>query len=264
MRREDDADPVLGRRTPSGSCRNSRRASGSRLATGSSRTRSSGRLATARVSASWAAGRPRASPPAGAGRGRAASIASSGERLVPARVELRAEVEVVRDAQPGVGRGVLGHEADAGELRRVGRRAARRAPRSCPRSARAGRRRGAAGWSCRPRWGRRGRRRGRPGSASVQSLERPAPAVALAEPAARRGRQLTLCPPRRRTERSRGRAPRCSRRRGRPGGPWRSSRWSVLAQRARAPPATAPPRMPVTNVPTPGRAPTRPSCSSSR
>jgi hypothetical protein len=42
---------------------------------------------------------------------------------VPARVEPGAETEMVGDRHPGVDRGVLGDEADPGQLRRPGRRA---------------------------------------------------------------------------------------------------------------------------------------------
>ena len=50
-----------------------------------------------------------------------------GELGVPARVRPRAEAQVIADREPGVGRGVLGDEADTGEL---ARRRARRPPRT--------------------------------------------------------------------------------------------------------------------------------------
>ena len=47
-----------------------------------------------------------------------------GDRVVPARVEVRTEAQVVGDREPGVGRGVLRDEADLRQLGRVGGRAA--------------------------------------------------------------------------------------------------------------------------------------------
>ena len=44
----------------------------------------------------------------------------AGQVVVPARVEVGAEPQVVADAEPGVGRGVLGDEPDLGELGGVG------------------------------------------------------------------------------------------------------------------------------------------------
>ena len=93
-------------------CRNSRRASGSRLATGSSRTSSSGRLATARVSASCARWPPESLPARCVGSRPSSSIRAVGQGGVPAGVEAGAQPEVVGHGQRGVGRGVLGDEAD--------------------------------------------------------------------------------------------------------------------------------------------------------
>ena len=115
------------------------------------------------VSASWARWPPESLPARCAGSRPSRSIRSRGQGVVPARVEPGAEPQVVGDAQPGVRGGVLGDEADLGQLRRAGRRGGRRAPRSCPSSASAGRRRGSAAWSCRRRWGRPARRPGRRG-----------------------------------------------------------------------------------------------------
>ena len=87
-----------------------------------------------------------------------------GQCVVPARVHLPPEAEVVLDGEAGVGRGVLGDEAHARQLGGVGGRWAAEHGRRCRRSVRAGRRPGAAAWSCPLRWARRDRRRGRRGS----------------------------------------------------------------------------------------------------
>ena len=105
-------------------CRNSRRASGSRLATGSSRISSSGRLARPRVRASWARCPPESFPARWPGSRPSCSIRRSGDGVVPAGVEPGAEAQVVGDGEPGVGGGVLGDEADLGQLGRRRRRAA--------------------------------------------------------------------------------------------------------------------------------------------
>ena len=101
-----------------------------------------GALGEPRVSASWARWPPESLPALCAGSRPSRSIRAARQGVVPARVEVGAEPQVVGDAQPGVGGRVLGDEADLGQLLRVGRRAAAAAPRSCPRSASAARRRG--------------------------------------------------------------------------------------------------------------------------
>ena len=112
--------------------RNSRRASGSRLATGSSRMSSSGRLARPRVSASWARWPPESRPAFWAGsrpsrstRDRATASSQRGLRWAPSR-------RWSAMLRPGVRRGVLGDEADLGELGRRRRPGGRRRPRWCP------------------------------------------------------------------------------------------------------------------------------------
>ena len=74
--------------------------------------RSSGRLAIARVSASWARWPPESDP----ARWRWVEVElldpGLGELVVPVLVEVGAHAEVLGHRQPGVGRGVLGDEAD--------------------------------------------------------------------------------------------------------------------------------------------------------
>src|SRR5579863_5015195 len=84
--------------------RNSHRASGSRLATGSSSRSSSGRLASAIVRDSWARWPPESFPARWRGLN-----PSSASRVC-------AESQVVLDRQPGVEGRVLRDEAHAGEL----------------------------------------------------------------------------------------------------------------------------------------------------
>ena len=183
------------------SCRNSRRASGSRLATGSSRISSSGRLAMARVSASWARCPPD-SVPGPLVRVQVQPLdPAAGQFRVPARVEARAQPQVIADRQPGVDRRVLGQEPDPGQLRRAGRgRAAEHLDRA------RGRRQQADGQVqqsrlARPRSGRPGPPRARPG---CSACSRPAPTRRYRLPSpwvCRTELMLTLCPPQLRTER---------------------------------------------------------------
>ena len=104
-------------------------------ATGSSSSSSSGRLAIPSVSASCARWPPDSLRAFCAGSSPSRAIRSRRQRVVPAGVQPRAELQVVLDAEAAVGRRVLGDEADPGALLRRARGAARRAPRSCPRSA---------------------------------------------------------------------------------------------------------------------------------
>ena len=104
------------------SCRNSRRASGSRLATGSSRISSSGRFATPereRELRALAAGE--LARPAGRGSRPSRWMRCARQGVVPARVEVRAEAQVVGDAQAGVRRRVLRDVADLRPAARAGR-----------------------------------------------------------------------------------------------------------------------------------------------
>jgi len=86
------------------SCREFRRASGSRLATARPGAGSSGRLAMARVSASWAALTAGQLPGFWPGPGPAGRSAAG--QLLSSPVEARAESEVIGDRQPGVDRRV--------------------------------------------------------------------------------------------------------------------------------------------------------------
>ena len=173
-------------------CRNSRRASGSRLATGSSRISSSGRLARPSVSASWARCPPDSLPGPLGGVEAEPLDPGAGDRVVPARVEPGAEPQVVVDAEPGVGRGVLGDEADLGQLAALPARApaadldrARRRRQQPDGQAEQGGLAGAVGAD------QAGHAPGRDLQRAVR--QRPAPAVALAEPWARRT-AVTLFP----------------------------------------------------------------------
>ena len=186
---------------------------------------------------------------------------ATGGGVVPARVEVGAEAQVVGDREPGVRRGVLGDEADLGQLGRVGGRAAaahldrpggrRQEP------DRQAEQRGLAGAV-------RADQAGDPAGRDLEGAvpQRPAAAVPLAEAAGRHGRRsrdllghgakgaheerldaLVVEPGRPRLARASGRR---SRRSG-----------SCAASEESA-------RVRVTKVPTPGRAATSPSRSSSR
>ena len=74
------------------------------------------------MSASCARWPPESLPAFCRGSSPSRSIRSSASFCVPARVHPPAESQVIGDREPGVGRGVLGDEADAGELvrRRAG------------------------------------------------------------------------------------------------------------------------------------------------
>ena len=98
------------------SCRNSRRASGSRLATGSSRIEQLGSFRDGQGQGEL--GPLAAGQLAGALVGSRPSWldAAPGRLVVPVRVEPRAQPQVVGDAQPGVDRGLLGDEADPADL----------------------------------------------------------------------------------------------------------------------------------------------------
>ena len=145
---------------------NSRRASGSSEATGSSSSSSSGRLASASVSATCACWPPESFPTLrSSGRPRR-SIRARARVVVPARVELAAELQRLRDREARGG---------AGDPARRSRRAGARRPRRVAASGRArctvagasaasGRRRAGAASSCRRRSGRRARSPSPPGS----------------------------------------------------------------------------------------------------
>ena len=96
-------------------CRNSRRASGSRLATGSSRIRSSGRFARTITRATWAR-----CPPDSVPTFRSVGMASSTRRsralgLVPPVVELAAHRQQIVGGEVGVQRRVLRDEAGSSQ-----------------------------------------------------------------------------------------------------------------------------------------------------
>ena len=121
---------------PISDCRNSRRASGSRLATGSSSSSSRGRLASASASATWARCPPESLP-----TGRFGGMPSWASRLrasAPSqrRFSLPPMVTSSAAVKSAVQRGVLGDEPDLGQDRRVVVRRLRRRPGPCPRRAR--------------------------------------------------------------------------------------------------------------------------------
>ena len=114
-------------------CRNSRRASGSRLATGSSRTSSSGRFATARVRASWARWPPESRPARWRGSRPSCSIRRSARPRSQrglSQAPRRRWSATDRFAYVGVSWATNPTRPSWAGL--VGR-AARRAPRPCPR-----------------------------------------------------------------------------------------------------------------------------------
>ena len=247
-------------------CRNSRRASGSRLATGSSRISRSGRFAMARVSASWARCPPE-SLPAFCGGSRPSFVMRSSARPVSQRgVDVRAEAQVVGDGQAGVCRGVLGDEADAGQL--CGVRGGRSAEHlTCRRWLAACRRRYAAAWSCRRRWVRRDRRLGRRESTACSRIGRCADRSVWSGRMFRSRRSSVLL-----------KGVRWPVRGAEFGGEQRLDAFVVEAGRAGVGSASvcsrarrgawaatdASVRLRVTKVPRPGLGETRPSCSSSR
>ena len=186
---------------------------------------------------------------------------AAGQLVVPARVEVGAEPQVVGDGQPGVGGRVLGDEADPGQLRRAGGRPA------AEDLDRAGGRRQQPDGEVQQGGLARTVRADQPDDAPGRdrsACSRSAPSAPYRLPSPRASRTaVTLLPPERRTERCPGTAPRCSRRRARPGAPWPASAAGRGAA-ARGRPARRRSAVAVTKVPTPGRAATRPSCSSSR
>ena len=148
--------------------------------------------------------------------------AALGQLVVPARVEPRAETEVIVNGKPRVGRGVLGHEANPAELPGVVRG---RRPRTSivPAVGAAARLPDAAAWSCRPRSGRRARRPVPCGIAQRAIRQRPRAGRTACRgrwPRERRSR-YALCSGG--PKGSHGRAPRCSRRPARPGAPCRAT-----------------------------------------
>ena len=116
------------------SARNSRRASGSRLATGSSSTSSSGRLPMASVSASCERWPPESSPARWSRSRPSRSIRSVGQSPVPPGFSVRTEAQVVGDRQRPVQRARPGRRTRPGRAVGVGARAAAEHLERCPRS----------------------------------------------------------------------------------------------------------------------------------
>ena len=123
------------------SSRNSRRASGSRLATGSSRTSRSGRFGRASVSASWARWPPESRPARWRGVQAEPVHPVAPRGGVPARVEPRAQAQVVGDGQARRRAGRPARRNRPGRSR-APRPGCRRAPRCVPAVGAAGRRSG--------------------------------------------------------------------------------------------------------------------------
>ena len=152
------------------------RASGSSIAIGSSSTSSWGRLASARVSASCACCPPDSLPALRSSGMPSSSSRAPGVAVVEAPVQVARQVQHVGGGQVLVQRRVLRDERDA--VQRGGRPRGPAAEHRDGRlrSARPGRRRGSAGWSCRRRWGRPAQPRAR----------RESPACTPAAPSCRR------------------------------------------------------------------------------
>ena len=124
-----------------------------------------GRFASASVSATCARWPPESWPTFFRSGRRRRSIRARGGGVVPARVELAAELERLGDGEAAVERMVLADEADAAAAPPRPRRAASGRGRALAgRWARRGRSRGGGGSSCRRRSGRRAPSPSRPGS----------------------------------------------------------------------------------------------------
>ena len=103
--------------------RNSRRASGSSEATGSSSSSSCGRFASASVSATWACWPPDSVPTRWPSERPSSSMRRGGERVVPVRIQLSSQPERLGDPEPARQRVVLRDEADVRQHRpRLGAR----------------------------------------------------------------------------------------------------------------------------------------------
>ena len=117
VRREHDGHARLGDRLHHRSAGTRGGRADRATATGSSSTSSSGRLASASVSATCACWPPESVPTFWLERQPERSMRSQRERVVPARVELAAERQHLRDAEALVERVLLRDEADAREQR---------------------------------------------------------------------------------------------------------------------------------------------------
>ena len=145
--------------------KNSRRAAGSRLATGSSSTSSSGSCPRASTRASFCSS-PTESVPARRVGGKSHSRDQPlDQRRIPARVERAGVGEDVPHLHPGINLRALRHVAQRAAWRwRSGSRRARPGSSPCRAAAGPGPARGAAGWSCPLRSCPAGRRPSRPES----------------------------------------------------------------------------------------------------
>ena len=217
-------------------CRNSRRASGSRLATGSSSTSSSGRLARPSVSASWARCPPESWPARCRGIQPQLADPAAAQPRVPARVEPGAEPQMLGDRQRRHTSGCPGRRTRPWPAGAGPRQGVPRSTSILPDEGASSPRPSRAGSSCRRRWGRPGR------------VTRPA-GISACSPAAPTGAGSAYPRPWRRSDDAHAtssvsaarklsrRAPRCSRRPGPPPAPWRASA-AGRAAAARARPTT--------------------------